>query len=177
MTWRPIGSALGALAFITLAPATAADAAPAEDPSAERVCIVRVDTDLDMEEVSCGDDETEASAALSTRAAEWTTIARLYDPTDYNRPSVTIQWTAGRCSAEYEREFEIPNLDRMEEPDGTPIRFNNRISSIRTYNGCDVRLYQGLNLRGDHSTWIDRSDNLSNIGGGWNNQATSLEIS
>ena len=52
---------------------------------------------------------------------------------------------------------------------------------MRTYNNCDIKLYDNLNLEGPFegpsSTWIDQADHLSQVGDGWNDRASSLKIS
>ncbi len=55
--------------------------------------------------------------------------------------------------------------------------WNNRISSVRTYNHCDVKLYDGTNFSGASSTWIDASSNLAGVGTGWSNRASSIKFS
>ncbi|MFC5287123.1 hypothetical protein ACFPM7_08685 [Actinokineospora guangxiensis] len=48
----------------------------------------------------------------------------------------------------------------------------NQISSVRTYNSCDVRLFDGNNLTGDASAWLDNG----NVGA-LNDRANSFRIS
>lgn len=55
--------------------------------------------------------------------------------------------------------------------------FNNRISSLSTFNQCDVKLFGLINFGGASSTWIDVYDDLSNLGDGWNNRAGSVKLS
>lgn len=168
--YKPIGVALGIAALVAMVPATGAGAAPADEGDVDEVCIVVVDID----ETSCGESRAEAEAGLSTRAATWTNIASLYDGRGFSGTEVLLRWTAGQCSASYDREFEIDNLRDNPFID---ININNWISSIRTYNGCDVKLHDYFDFQGPESTWIDESSNLSNVGDGWLNRASSLEIS
>lgn len=170
---KTISVALGALALLTAAPATAATAATTDEGDTDQVCVVVVDTD----EVSCGDSRAEAQAALDTRSATLTDILSVYDGRNFSGAEVLFQTTAGACSATYDREYEFPDLRRLETPDGDPLNINNWISSVRTYNRCDVKLYDPLGLDPPASTWIDESSNLSNVGSGWLNRASSLTIS
>jgi hypothetical protein len=48
----------------------------------------------------------------------------------------------------------------------------NQISSVRTYNSCDVRLFDGNNLTGAASAWLDNG----NVGA-LNDRANSFRIS
>ncbi|WP_447008281.1 hypothetical protein ACRAKI_18110 [Saccharothrix isguenensis] len=49
----------------------------------------------------------------------------------------------------------------------------NQVSSVRTYNSCDVRLYDGNNLSGTASAWLDSAGGL----GAMDNRANSFKIS
>jgi hypothetical protein len=49
----------------------------------------------------------------------------------------------------------------------------NVISSVRTYNSCDVKLFDGSNATGSASGWLDVSANL----GALDNRANSFKIS
>lgn len=167
--YKPIGIALGIAALVAVVPATSAGAAPADEGDVDQVCIVVVET----EETSCGESRAEAEAALGTRAA-WTNIASFYDGRGFSGTEVLLRWESGSCSASYDREFEIDNL--RDHP-SLEININNWISSVRTYNGCDVKLHDYFDFQGPESTWIDESSNLSNVGSGWLNRASSLEIS
>ncbi|OLR92609.1 hypothetical protein BJP25_21405 [Actinokineospora bangkokensis] len=48
----------------------------------------------------------------------------------------------------------------------------NQISSVRTYNSCDVKLFDGDNLTGEASAWLDNA----NVGA-LNDRANSFRIS
>lgn len=173
---KTIGVAVGALALLAVAPATvttAATAATTDEGDTDQVCVVAIETD----EVSCGESRAEAQAALDTRSATWTDILSVYDGRNFSGTEVLFRTTGGACSATYDREIEYPDLRRLETPDGDPLNINNWISSVRTYNRCDVKLYDDLGFEGAASTWIDESSNLSNVGSGWLNRASSLTIS
>jgi hypothetical protein len=49
----------------------------------------------------------------------------------------------------------------------------NLISAVRTYNSCDVKLFDGNGATGTATGWLDSSDNL----GAMNNRANSFKIS
>lgn len=54
--------------------------------------------------------------------------------------------------------------------------WSNRISSVKTYNRCDIRLWDGPYLNDGHSTWIDQKGDLAKVGSGWNNRASSFQL-
>lgn len=55
--------------------------------------------------------------------------------------------------------------------------WNNRISSLNTFNQCDAKLFDGAGYSGAESTWIDVYDDLATLGNGWNNRAGSVRLS
>ena len=100
-------------------------------------------------------------------------LVRFYDYTNYDASGSTLTWveeSGYTCSAAY-----------------SPIEFtsywlgasgwNNRVSSVHTYNSCDVRLWDEEGASGAVSTWIDNSANLASVGTGWSNRAGSYQIS
>ncbi|MFC4561113.1 hypothetical protein ACFO4E_04500 [Nocardiopsis mangrovi] len=121
--------------------------------------------DLGSGELSCAGDMSEAREMADVGTAA-VVAARLYDGTGYSNLIGEI-FATSPCTPSYDREWEFATLGPM----------NNRISSLRTYNQCDIKLYNGTNFTGAESTWIDQSSNLGNIGTGWSNRASSLEVS
>ena len=55
----------------------------------------------------------------------------------------------------------------------TSATFQNAVSSVRTYNQCDIKLFDREGWNGGSTGWIDRSDNL----GSFNDWADSFAIS
>lgn len=51
----------------------------------------------------------------------------------------------------------------------------NAINSVKTYNGCDVKLFNGTNFSGSSTPFIDQAANLNVYG--FNNSADSVRIS
>ncbi len=103
-------------------------------------------------------------------AAALTTIARFYDGTGYTGATFTVAHQNGPCTTTYaDTDYWYVELGSF--------GWNNRISSVRTYNRCDIKLYDGTNFSGAVSVWIDASSNLSGIGTGWNNRASSVKFS
>ncbi|MFD7656125.1 hypothetical protein ACFV4N_19315 [Actinosynnema sp. NPDC059797] len=143
-----VGSALTAAA----SPAAAGEA---------RYCAA----DLATRSTACAGTDTEA-ARLAGIGAQAVLAVRLYDGINYSGATYDFYVTAP-CTPEYEGEYGNPNL-------GT---FSNRASSVRTYNQCDVHLHDPVNYGSPYSVWIDASSNLSNIGTGWNNRASSIGVS
>lgn len=103
--------------------------------------------------------------------------ARFYGPTGASgTPNFTF-CVPRKCTSSYDGEgpaFRIAYLSSIPHPSGN---WNNRISSVRTYNSCDVKLYGLSSFDGASSTWIHYSANLGNIGTGWSNRASSLRLS
>lgn len=121
---------------------------------------------LDTRTVACSDDAT--TARVDAGAVDALTIAIFYDKVDF-KPG-TFTWTQSReCTAGYDPEWQWGNLG--------DLGWNNRVSSVRTYHRCDVKLFDGVNFTGGASVWIDSSSNLGNIGGGWSNRAGSVKFS
>lgn len=153
------GTALGTLGLIGAlgAPATAAETA--------RNCAVNLDTGA----YTCAGSEERALREVGAQAS--LVIARTYDGTNYS--GAVLAWTQSRaCTSTYDAEWQWADLRST-----AAGNMNNRISSVRTYNQCDVKLYDGLDFTGASSTWIDASANLGAIGGGWSNRASSIKFS
>jgi hypothetical protein len=155
----------GTLAF-TASPA-GADTSPKQTRTGEH-CIA----DLGNGKIACADSEQQARQ-LAGVSADSVNGARLYDATGFGGATFTITVDAP-CTAVYEHEYIYPDLGR--------VGWNNRAGSVRTYNSCDVKLYDPVVPPSDPdltmgSTWIDEATNLGNIGSGWNNRAGSLRLS
>ncbi|HEY0640775.1 MAG TPA: hypothetical protein VGD67_24350 [Pseudonocardiaceae bacterium] len=143
-----------------------ATAAPAPDRPAVvghgQHCVANLDSGV----VGCAD--RPGDAVRLAGSVDALTIARFYDGTGYS--GATFTWTQSRqCTPSYDAEWQWDNL--------ADIGWNNRVSSVHTYNQCDVRLFDGTNFSGAASTWIDASSNLGAIGDGWNNRASSVKFS
>lgn len=92
-------------------------------------------------------------------------VARLYDGFNYTGQQVVIFNPAYQvgCTSGTGNNEGGANLGA----------FVNKASSARTYNSCDIRLFDGTGATGAASGWIDQSANL----GSWNNRANSFKIS
>lgn len=153
------GTALGALGLLG---ALSSPASAAEQP---RTCAVNLDTGAR----SCAGTEEQALRAVGARAT--IVIARTYDAANYGgTPAVWVQSKA--CTSAYDAELQWADL--RSTPGGN---WNNRISSVRTYHQCDVKLFDDVNFTGAQSVWIDASANLAAVGNGWSNRATSIKFS
>ncbi|MER7418391.1 hypothetical protein ABT346_16680 [Micromonospora peucetia] len=142
--------------------AAPAAASPSGKPAVQH-CIGNLDTGR----VTCASDPQEARqrSDVGTMAL---TIAIFYDGTGYS--GATFTWTqSGQCSPGYDNEWQWDDLSE--------IGWNNRVSSVHTYNRCDVKFFGGTNFTGASSVWIDQSSNLGAIGDGWNNRAGSVKFS
>ncbi|SCL39520.1 hypothetical protein GA0074692_5390 [Micromonospora pallida] len=153
------GAAIGALGLL------GALGAPAAAAPAARNCAINLDTGA----WSCAGSEEQALRDVGAQAS--IVIARTYDGTNYT--GTVLAWAQSRqCTSSYDSEWQWADLRST-----AAGNMNNRISSVRTYNQCDVKLYDGLNFSGAASTWIDASANLANIGTGWSNRASSIKFS
>jgi hypothetical protein len=146
----------------TLLPASAA-AAPAVASAAH--CVAALDT----HRVACASDEkTALRLATPSAAATSVVVARFYDGTNYSGSSTPV-YAPRACTASYDAEWQYADF--------RDFGWNDRVSSVKTYNHCDVKFYKDINFGGGSSTWIDASANLSAIGTGWNNVASSAKLS
>ncbi|MGI5211439.1 hypothetical protein [Plantactinospora sp. CA-290183] len=153
------GTLLGALGLLgTLgSPATAAQGS--------RNCAVNLDTGA----VTCAESEERALRAVGARAS--LVIARTYDGINYT--GTVLAWVQSRaCTPSYDSEFQWGDLRKT-----AAGNLNNRISSVRTYHRCDVKLFDGFTFTGAQSTWIDASANLAAVRTGWSNRASSIKFS
>lgn len=151
-----LACAMGGL-LLTGAPAAAAEGGQS--------CVVN----LDDTTVTCA--ATEAQAMRAAEVAADLVIARFYDGTNYS--GAVLTWVQSRaCTSSYDSEWQWADLRST-----SGGNWNNRVSSIRTYNRCDVKLYDGINFTGAASTWIDTASNLAAIGSGWSNRAGSVKFS
>ncbi|MEU6073919.1 hypothetical protein [Micromonospora sp. NPDC047074] len=140
-------------------------AASAANQSSARHCVGNLDTGR----ITCASDQQQARQ-LSDVGAAALTIAIFYDNTGYNTAAGTFTWTQSRqCTSTYDNEFEWVDL--------SSVGWNNRVSSVHTYNQCDVKFYNLANFGGASSTWIDQASNLGTIGDGWSNRAGSVKFS
>lgn len=120
-----------------------------------QACTLNIETGA----LSCGD-QAAATAAVSYN------LATLYDGTNYTGSSLTL--TGPRpCTTTYDPEYVVRNL-------GT-AGWSNRASSVRTWNNCDIRLFDGTGFSGAKTPWIDYWSNLGSLG--FDNRASSVKIS
>lgn len=155
-------AALSCMVGATALAATPAGAAVGADPSTQH-CVVN----LDSRKVTCAADQQQAWQ-LSDITPTALTIAIFYNGTGYT--GATHTWVQSRrCTPGYDSEWQWDDLG--------DIGWNNRVSSVRTYNRCDVKFYDGVDFKGASSVWIDGASNLGTIGTGWNNRASSVKFS
>ncbi|WP_205326660.1 hypothetical protein [Glycomyces sp. YM15] len=165
LRWRAKAAAALALAFATgalvLAPATAQ-----ADTTGDH-CVY----DIVSEELTCADSPEAALAANSHGIQADSVLVRLYNDTNYGTAGGTHTLSAPgsyTCSAAYSPiEFTVTRMGS----------FVNKASSARTYNSCDVKLFDSADATGTSSTWIDNLANLNTAAGGWSNRASSYQVS
>ncbi|WP_428966802.1 peptidase inhibitor family I36 protein [Micromonospora fluostatini] len=153
------GAAIGALGLVGALAGPAAAAGPLDN------CVVNLDTGA----FTCAATEQQALRTVGAQAD--LVIARVYDGANYS--GAVLAWTQARaCTPSYDAEWQWGDLRST-----AGGNWNKRITSVRTYNQCDVKLFGGLNFTGASSTWIDASANLAAIGDGWSNRASSIKFS
>ncbi|MGX4657832.1 hypothetical protein ACWCHM_29550 [Micromonospora sp. SCSIO 07396] len=154
------GAALGVLGPL------GAPGSPAVAKEQPRNCAVN----LDIRVLHCADTEAQALRAVGTTQAS-VVIARTYDGTGFS--GAQLAWAqSGNCTPEYDAELQWDDLRTT-----SGGNWINRITSVRTYNQCDVKFFDGINFTGAQSVWIDEASNLATIGDGWNNGAGSIKFS
>jgi hypothetical protein len=59
-----------------------------------------------------------------------------------------------------------------------PTGWNDRVSSIRDYASCDIKLYTNTNFGGPSTAWINAGSTPGyNLPASWNDQASSFRVS
>ncbi len=150
------------LGFAMVGAATPAVASEGRQTSTQH-CIRNLDTGR----TTCASSPQQARQ-LSDATLASLTIAIFYDGTSYT--GATFTWVQSRqCTASYDSEWQWGDLGSL--------GWNNRVSSVHTYNQCDVKFYDGTNFTGASSVWIDQSANLAAVGTGWSNRASSVKFS
>lgn len=95
-------------------------------------------------------------------------VARLYETTRFRNSVIVVfnpHYSVGCTSGTGDNEGRF-NIN-------TALR--NKINSVKTYNRCDVKLYNGLNGTGSSTPFIDEAANLNVYG--FNQSAESVQIS
>jgi hypothetical protein len=119
---------------------------------------------LDEGKLSCGVNIT------AVEAAGLTTVAYLYYRTQFRGTPLKVYKTGGDCTGGYgDVEGQVSDL--------WLLGWDNRISSIKTFHKCDVKLYDHPYFGGPSSVWIDEYANLGTLGSGWDNRADSFKVS
>ncbi|GAA1714636.1 hypothetical protein GCM10009809_08510 [Isoptericola hypogeus] len=171
------GAVVGLAGLVSLGMGgTAAAAAPDDTAAPVRVQAVQSEKPVMVEDL-----EISAAAARTTyycavldgtfgckdaKPGTGLVVARLYQHIDYGGFQVVVynpKYRVGCTSGTGDNEGGA-NL-------GTAL--SNRITSVKTYNHCDVRLYDGNTKSGAHTGFIDRDSYL----GSFNDRANSFRIS
>lgn len=173
-----LAAVVGGLAAIAALGMTAPSATAAPDDGAAPVRVEAVTSD---KPVMVEDLKISAQAARTTyycavldgtfgcknaKPGTGLVVARLYQHIDYGGFQVVVYNPKYRegCTAGTGDNEGGANL-------GTAL--SNRITSVKTYNHCDVRLYNGNNKTGAYTGFIDRDNYL----GSFNDRANSFRIS
>jgi hypothetical protein len=121
---------------------------------------------LDQRSMSCARTLSDPSLRASVAATD-VLIARAYDGTGYTGSTIDYRTASGCTTATTNVDWQLQELGA----------WNDKISSIRTYNQCDVKLYQFTNFGGEATGWIDTNSDLRYYGAGWSNRASSIKFS
>src|ERR1700754_603048 len=89
---------------------------------------------LDNGKSACADSAQEARRLADIDALA-VIGAWLYDPTGFGGSPFEV-YVPRPCTDRYEHEYAVPDL--------RPLGWNDRVSSVRTDNGCDVKLYDAV---------------------------------
>jgi hypothetical protein len=178
-----ISAVLGAVALALVLPATTvgaseSDAGSSAESTEPMYCVLN----LANGETAC---DTSESVARQSVAEGRTTylLAQLYDWVNLNPDGGVLNIVdSSPCTDSYADDEKVErDLREARDSSGTIEHWNNRASSVDTWNNCDIKLYDNLNVEGSFagpsSTWIDEADHLSEVGDGWNDRASSLKIS
>lgn len=179
---RPVAAAIAILcsAFLFAAPTGAAQAQSATET-------LTIDEVL-AKEAAAGEIGAQAQTFYYCAVIDGTTgcqsgypvgsglvVARLYQYSDFN---VTRHGVEGFQIVVYNPRYSVGCTSGTGDNEG---RFNlgaahrNAINSVKTYHGCDVKLYNSTNFSGSSTPFIDQAANL-NVHG-FNNSADSVRIS
>ncbi|MFJ8964670.1 hypothetical protein ACIRG5_35290 [Lentzea sp. NPDC102401] len=172
---RAAGLAAAALGVVALLGAAGpAGAAPAADTTGIQIEAVSSDTPVMVSDLT----DIDASAVYycavrdntfgcqSGSPGDGLVVARLYHDPNFGGSEVVVFNPAYQvgCSS-----------STTDNEGGAPLggAGNNLISSVRTYNSCDVKLFDGTGGTGTASAWLDNAGTL----GAWDNRAGSFKIS
>lgn len=137
-------------------------AGPAAAAPHTTYCAVNLDTKVR----ACAQSQDQARRQSGSMAVVW--VVKVYNKTNYNGYLDTF-YKSGDCTSTYsDTEIGLTSL-------GTAL--NNKITSVKTANHCDVKFFGKANYGGAASTWIDQAADLGTIGTGWSNRASSLKVS
>lgn len=169
-----IMSAACAASVVALAPGTASASEPAGDSGEAREahCVRNIQT----EQTSCFDTLAEANRA----APDW--AFRFWGKPKYHGHSITITtgMIGGACPPGLVEvaDHSFANLRSIDGARKDNQNWNNRISSLKSRNGCHVRLYAKKNWDGHKTKFLDRNEprlgRVPDPGKNWNNAATSF---
>ncbi|MGH3655243.1 MAG: hypothetical protein ACRDUA_01155 [Micromonosporaceae bacterium] len=153
----------GAIATAGIAAVAPLASAAVNDTAGEH-CVLLADNG----KVACSDSEAQSTERLGAQG--YVRGAKIWNYKNYSGSGSLTFLVPRACSAGYDNEgwrFNWPSLSS----------WNNKASSVKTFNRCDIKLFDNENFGGADSTWIDARADLSNVGGGWNNRASSIRLS
>ncbi|MEU2200811.1 hypothetical protein [Isoptericola sp. NPDC019482] len=170
-----LAAVVGGLAAIAALGMTAPTATAAPDDGGAPVQVERVTSDspVTVQEVRA----TAAAGTLYCAVVDGTfgckdypigkglVVARLYDGASFSGRQVVI----------YNPKYRVGCTAKTTDNEGGSVlgAMSNKVSSVRTYNRCDVKLFDGASKNGASTGWIDVNSRLGSL----NNRASSFAIS
>lgn len=131
--------------------------------------------DLNAGRSACAATPAEARerAAVGTQRSS-VTLARFYENVNFGPPGGAYLSIYGNpcTSRTSDIEYTIKDLTKRYVRDTT---WNDRISSLQTFNRCDAKLFEHTGGGGKSTSFIDERTNL--VGIGWNDRASSIRLS
>lgn len=113
---------------------------------------------------------TARAASTAVSAGDRVVVARFYEDADY-RGAVLTMWGTLKTDT---RACTATTTDKEYTKGWVGSEWNDRISSVKTYYGCDARLYEDANGGGSYTGWIDRTNY---VGDAFNDETSSIRLS
>ena len=152
-------------------PIAAASSAAAAPASESRYCAI----DLNAHRSACAATPAEARTRAANGAQRGSVVlARFYENKNFGpTKEAPLTMYGNPCTARTtDIEYTIADLTKKYVRDTT---WNDRISSLRTYNGCDAKLFENTGGGGNSTGFIDQHSDLGGIG--WNDRTSSIRLS
>ena len=133
--------------------------------SKEPVMLSDIKVNAAKGDIACAVRDGRFGCFAGTPGKDGLVVARLYRDSNYRGPQVII----------FNPEYRVGCTSRTSDNEGGSNlgAATNRVSSVKTYNHCDVKLYNGNGQTGSSTGYIHQDNHL----GGFNDRANSYQIS